>query len=428
MNTLADQLKTLGLEPTGHTCSGERTINSNASGRPPRSNQKAADQGSLFLKLPRFGVVAKLDEERGFGFISGGPREDVFFHFRGYPGRLPDGQKLPPVGSQVLFITGSDPRRPHEPKKGAVSWAPVEIASASLGNAPTSQATTDALRRERLGELPREALWELFETGWYAKRWDGNAPAPIDLEDEVLGQVVWDRLAEMSPTDLEAHQLSSRLAKSRYQFAASLSPGSPVCAFARLLEVFEPTQLAVLGAPDVSWYQRGRLPPDARSRLLEWHLLSRALSEPRGNWESCFPGAEASEVELATRFLAYDIPRDAFIDAWLDRIVRNGLLSEVQAEAWADRNLDLSVSLFHRLPAARQDSLLSGWRKSPAGLGKQLQQEPSRARSLLTASSLALDLETDGERIWEIGCARNGQASLLHDERSGTDLVMAMAT
>ncbi len=428
MNTLADQLKTLGLEPTGRACSGERTINFNASGRPPRSNQKAAaDQGSLFLKLPRFGVVAKLDEERGFGFISGGPREDVFFHVRGYPGRLPDGQKLPPVGSQVLFITGSDPRRPHEPKKGAVSWAPVEIASASLGNAPTSQATTDALRRERLGELPREALWELFETGWYAKRWDGNAPAPIDLEDEVLGQVVWDRLAEMSPTDLEAHQLSSRLAKSRYQFAASLSPGSPVCAFARLLEVFEPTQLAVLGAPDVSWYQRGRLPPDARSRLLEWHLLSRALSEARGNWESCFPGIEASEVELATRFLAYGIPRDAFIDAWLDRIVRNGLLSEVQADAWTERYPDLAVSLFHRLPAARQDSLLSGWRKSPAGLGKQLQQEPSRARSLLTASSLALDLETDGERIWEIGCARNGQASLLHDERSGTDLVMAMA-
>ncbi|MDV9042569.1 UvrD-helicase domain-containing protein [Stenotrophomonas sp. RAC2] len=428
MSTLADQLKTLGLQPTEREVVDTRKTNSKTRGRPLGSGKKPqSDEGMLFLKLPRFGTVARLDEERGFGFISGGAREDVFFHFRGYPGRLPDGEKLPPVGSQVLFLTGSDPRRPHEPKKGAVSWAPVEIASASLGNAPTSQASTDALRRKRLGELPREALWGLFETGWYAKRWDGNVPAPTDLEDEVLGQVVCERLAEMSPTDLEAHQVSRRLVKSHYQFAASLSPGSPACAFPRLLEVLEPTQLAVLGAPDVSWFQSGRLPPDARSRLLEWHLLSRVLSEPRGNWETCFPGAEASEVELATRFLDYGIPRDAFIDAWLDRIVRNGLLSEVQAEAWTERNPDLAVSLFHRLPAARQDSLLSGWRKSPAGLGKQLQQEPSRARSLLTASSLAFDLETDGERIWEIGCARNGQASLLHDERSGTDLVMAMA-
>lgn len=428
MSTLADQLKTLGLQPTEREVVDTRKTNSKTGGRPLGSGKKPqSDEGMLFLKLPRFGTVARLDEERGFGFISGGAREDVFFHFRGYPGRLPDGKKLPPVGSQVLFITGSDPRRPHEPKKGAVLWAPVEISSASLGNAPTDQTSVDALRRKRLGELPRDALWGLFETAWYAKPWGGNAPAPTDLEDEVLGQVVCERLAEMSPADLEAHQVSSRLAKSHYQFAACLSPGSPACAFTRMLEVFEPAQLAVLGTPDPSWIQRQRLSPDARSRLLEWHLLSRALSEPRGNWESCFPGAEASEVELATRFLAYDIPRDAFIDAWLDRIVRNGLLSEVQAEAWADRNLDLSVSLFHRLPAARQVSLVSGWRKNPAGLDKQLQQEPSRARTLLTAASLAFDLETDGKRIWEIGCARNGQASLLHDERSGTDLDVAMA-
>ncbi len=234
MSTLADQLKSLGLQSIERSSPDIRKATTKAGGRPPGSGDKPpSDEGMLFLKLPRFGTVAKLDEERGFGFISSGTREDVFFHFRGYPGRLPDGQKLPPVGSQVLFLTGSDPRRPHEPKKGAVSWAPVEIASASLGNAPTNQATTDALRRKRLGELPREALWGLFETGWYAKRWDGNAPAPIDLEDEVLGQVVCERLAEMSPTDLEAHQLSSRLAKSHCQFAASLSPGSPAARFAR---------------------------------------------------------------------------------------------------------------------------------------------------------------------------------------------------
>lgn len=382
----------------------------------------------LFLKLHRFGVVTKLDEERGFGFISTAEREDVFFHFRGYPGRLPGGQNLPPVGTPVLFITGSDPRRPHEPKKGTVLWAPVEIAASSLGNAPTDQASLDAFRRKRLGELPREALWGTFETSWYAKPWGGIAPAPTDLVDELLGQVVCERLAEMSPADLEAHQVSRRLANSHYQFAACLSPGSPACAFTRLLEVFEPTQLAVLGAPDASWIQRGRLSRDAHSRLLEWHLLSRVLSEPRGNWESCFPGTEASEVELATRFLGYGIPRDAFIDAWLDRIVHNGLLSEVQADAWADRSPDLVAgSLFHRLPIARQDSLLSEWRKSPAELYKQLQNERFRARALLTATALAFDLETDGERVWEIGCARNEQASLLHDERSGSDLDVAMA-
>lgn len=429
MSTLADQLKTLGLQPTEREVVDARKSSSKTGGRPLGSGKKPqSDEGMLFLKLPRFGIVARLDEERGFGFITTDTREDVFFHIKGYAGGLPDGQKLPPVGSQVLFITGSDPRRPHEPKKGAVSWAPVEIASASLGDAPTSQASTDALRRMRLGELPREALWGLFEAGWYAKRWSGNGPAPTDLEDEVLGQVVCERLAEMSPTDLEAHRVSDRLARSYYQFAARLSPASPACAFQRLLEVFEPTQLAVLGAPDASWIQRGRLSNDARFSLLEWHLLSRALSEARGDWGVHFLGTEAFEADLATRFLAYDIPRDAFIDAWLDRIVQNGSLSEAQADAWVERNPDLvAVSLFHRLPHPRQDSLLAAWREKPAGLDKQLQQEPSRAKTLLSAAALAFDLETDGERIWEIGCARNGQARLLHHERSETDLDVAIA-
>ena len=147
-----------------------------------------------------------------------------------------------------------------------------------------------------------------FETSWYAKPWRGGAPVPTDLEDEVLGRVVSERLAELSLFDLEAHQVRSRLAKSHYQFAACLSPSSPACAFTRMLEVFAPTQLAALGAPDAAWIQSPKL---SRKPVLDSlnGICSRALSEPRGNWESYFPGTAASEVEMATRFLAYGIPR-----------------------------------------------------------------------------------------------------------------------
>lgn len=428
MNTLADQLKTLGLQPTEVKSSGEQTISPKANGRPPRSNQKQpGDQESLFLKLPRFGVVARLDEERGFGFISGGAREDVFFHFRGYPGRLPYGQKLPPVGSQVLFITGSDPRRPNEPKKGAVLWAPVEAASRTLGDTPRDQASLDASRRNRLRELPREALWATFETSWYAKRWGGNEQAPSDLEDEVLEKVVGERLAEMSPVDLDAHQVSARLAQSHYLFTARLSPDNPACAFMALLDAFEPAQLAVLGTPDAARIALGRLSPELRCRVLEWHLLSRALSETHGDWGPFFPGNDAGEADVATRFLSYGIPRDEFVEAWLRRIVRSGLLSQAQAETWAGCDPDLAFSVFHLLPDSRQASLLSEWRHRPERLGRQLQREPARAGLLLDVAALAIDLETDGEHVWEVGCARNGQVSLLHDERSGTVLSEAMA-
>lgn len=421
MNGLASQLEALGLKPAERQAPVVKRPGSGTSGKPPTSHE------TLLLSLPRLGSVARLEEDRGFGFISADGSEDMFFHFRGFPGRLPNGQKLPSVGSSVLYIAGSDPRRPDQPKKGVVRWAPAEIASSSLSGPPSSQESLDTARRKLLCELPREELWGLLATSWYAQSWRGDATAPVDLEDEVLEQAVMERLAGMSPTDLEADLIPTRLANSNYSFAAALSPDSPACAFARLLELLEPPQLTVLGAPDVSWIQKGTLSATSRARLLEWHLLSRSLYEPRGDWQTRFPGTMASETELATRFLAYDIMPDAFTSAWLERIARNALLSEAQAEDWSERSAALGVALFEQLSAASQASLLSTWRDDPASLENALQQESSRVRAMLTSCALAFDLETDGERIWEIGYARNGQASLLHDERSGTRLDEALA-
>lgn len=424
MSTLSDPLKGLGLQPDERPVSAPGKSRSAAGGRPPRP---PVSNENVLLQLPCFGTVARLEEERGFGFISVSGSRDVFFHFRGFPGKLPEGQKLPPVGTPVLFITGSDPRRPEEPNKGAVLWAPAEAVATTPGGLSTGQATLDAERRKLLDKLSLDAMWALLEASWYAKGWRGSAPVPTDLEDPVLESVLVERLAAMSSMDLEAHQVSKRLSKARYRFAARMSPDNPACAFTRLLELFEPPQLAVLGAPDVSWIRMGKLAPAARSRLMEWHLISRALSEPRGDWQEWFPGSEASEAELATRFLTYGIPRDDFTNEWLQRIAGSPLLSEAQLEAWVELSADLAIALFPKLPAARQAALMAAWWEDPSGLDLELQKNPSLADPLLLASALAFDLETDGERIWEIGCARNGQATLLYDERSGTDLGEALA-
>jgi len=428
VSSLSDQLKALGLNPGRETKSPKNQHITRAQGGSKNLGDEATStKDGLLLTLPRFGTVARLEEERGFGFISAGGHEDVFFHFRGFPGKLPEGQKLPPVGSRVVFIAGSDPRRPNEPKKGVVLWAPVEAVIEPEGVSPADQASLDGIRRKALAEQPPEVLWALLEAAWYAKSWRGDAPAPADLEDAVLEQAAGNMLAGFSPTELETHRVAWRLAKSRYRFAARLSPDNPVCAFIRLLELFEPPQLAVLGSPDVTWVQNAKLAPTSRRQILEWHLISRSLSAPKGDWEQSFPGTDAEEFELATRVLDYGLAVDPFTAVWLERIARNGLVSEAQAESWLNRRPELVIALFSRLPAARQEALLSTWRKDPTALDDVLGQEPDQAIRLLTMSALAFDLETDGERIWEIGCACNGQASLLHDERGGTNRDVAMA-
>lgn len=422
MSDLADQLKALGLKQ-----SAERQVPAIKHVRTRSDHRSPSREPLHFLQLAQFGTVAKLDEERGFGFIAIGGGEVVFFHFRGFPGRLPRGQKLPPVGMPLLFITGSDPRHPLEPKKGAVLWAPVETIPWSRGNATTDQTSLDTLRRGLLAEQPLEALLGLLDASWYTQRWSGNATAPTDLEDVVLEQVVGEKLAEIPPTDLKNHQVGSRLAKSRYRFSSRLSPDNPACSFARLLELLEPLQLAALGAPDARWIREKKLTLSAHSKLLEWHLLSLTASEQTGDWQRWFPGDEVFEVNLANRFLAYGISPDGFTSAWLARVARTGQLSTADVEKWAEQSPELAVVLFEQLSPGRQASLLSTWRSDPASLELRLGQDLSRAASLLAGASLAFDLETDGERIWEIGCARNGQAVLLHDDRTGTNLEAGLA-
>lgn len=430
MGTLADELIRAGLEPSARPSTPTSATPSSAK-KPVLAQKRRRTVGpaehpsieSLFaLRLPRLGTVVRLQDDRGFGFISDPAHGDVFFHVRGCPTHLPDGKKLPPVGSQVVFILGRDSNRPADSKQAAVAWAPVT----SLGLEAIRQEHLDEMRRARLAELPLEKVWELLASTRNARSWPGNV-APTDLQDEILGQEVLERLRGLSPADLEAHRVSSRLADTRYAFAAQLRPDNPACQVAQLLENFQPDQLAKLGAPDAHWAREAKRSERARSHLLEWHLLSRLQTGPRGDWESVFPGTDASEVALATRYLGHGGSVDSFISSWLDRIARHGLLSETQAESWVDRSPDLALPLFPHLSPTRQAGLLGGWKRKPAELLHQLKEEPARARTILAAVTLSFDLETDGDRIWEIGCCRNGKEALLYEEGGEADLDTALA-
>lgn len=390
-----------------------------------RSRERSPEpEHAELLRLPRFGTVQRLEENRGFGFITEGETESVFFHFRGITGRLPDGQKLPPVGTPVIFLTGSDPRRPN--KNDAISWAPADFAATALDGLPTNQAALDALRRKCLDKHTLDEMLSLLGASWYVKHWGGGAAVPADLEDSVLESVFVERLVAMSSKDLQAHQISKRLSTARYAFAARMSPDNPACAFSRLLGLLDPLQLAVLGAPNASWIRKGKLGPAARSRLMEWHLISRARSQPRDDWREWFTGSEIFEADIATRFLTYGIPPDDFTNEWLKRVAGSAQMSEAQLDAWAELSANMAIALFPRLSGARQDALIATWRLDPSVLDVELNRCPSLASPLLLASALAIDLETDGECIWEIGCARNGQATLLHEERGGADLDAAL--
>lgn len=412
MSTFADQLKGLGLKP-GSSKKNQAVHDRRESG--PR--KPSSRSGSRFLELAQFATVITSEEGRGFGVARDDSSQEVFFHFRARAIRKDEGERIPAVGETIVFVLGSDPRR--SDGRTATLWLPVDELRWRTPVTVADQTGLDQARRLELEQVADAALLDLVKSTWYSRRWRGEAPS--DLEDPLLEEELHRRLSAASPGELVRIRAGQALQESRYKFAQLISPQSDSCTPMRIKEFLSPAQAAALGAPEAQWAAATRSKP-LRAFLMEWYLLSRTSHPPRGKWQSYFKGTEEYEVELAARLFSGDVEPDNFVESWLARIARNTQLPAEQANEWADRWPFLYGALFERLSPERQSIVVSGWRADPGSLDTAVSGDTGRFERMLTASALAFDLETDGESIWEVGCAQAGSGELLYDRNAGSSL------
>ncbi|MEP3145406.1 UvrD-helicase domain-containing protein [Qipengyuania citrea] len=417
MKSLADQIEEIGL---AELPSFNRT-DSRASGRanpPPKKDRTE----NLILELPLIGRVTRIEEDRGFGFIStGSGKDEFFFHLKGHAGRRTGAMDLPPANAAVIFIAGSDPRR--KPSKEAVRWCPVSEVSAFAHERPANQIEFSALRRERLKSLGWAPLWRLLHADWYSKQWPNGAPA--NLDDDVLEEVWKARLGEIDAGEFADGTFWNRLSLCKYDFAAKLHSDHPQQTFD--FSLFEPRQLASLGDPDASWMQKANDP--LKARLMEWHLLRRCRAGSSGvgdDWGPWFQGTETFERDLAQKLLDETIETNGFVKDWLARLTANGLLLPTEIEQWVERHPATALALFEYLPQERRTGCLAAWRAAPEDLAA-LKPSASQLTDILSSEALSVDLETDGESIWEIGCAKANLARQLYDRGSDDELSTALS-
>ena len=411
MKSLEDQLKAIGLidlQETAGSAPKQKT-----------SFYKSSHAPKPILELPLLGRVTQVDEGRGFGFVAiDGGREELFFHLKGYAGRHAGAEVLPPPNTPLLFIIGRDRRRPT--RREVVRWYPVAEVAVLADSHTINQKMYDALRRDRLKAMTADGLWHLLRADWYCQQWGDGAPA--DLDDPELEAVWKARLREIESSQLGDGTFWDRLSHCRYEFAARLHPGHPHRAFD--LNLFEPHQLAALGAPNPSWMKNAN---DAlQLKLLEWRLLRKDDSDTEDKWRPWFQGTKGVERELATKLLGQQFQAYPFVDDWLAKLARNALLSPIEVAQWAETGPATALTLFEYLPQESKSAYFAAWRAEPE---KLIATEPYRSRlvTILTSEALAIDLETDGESIWEVGCARGSLARRIHDQGSEEQLVAAMA-
>lgn len=425
--SMAEQLEALKLvsEPAAKPVEPTRPIKTKLQLKMARPNSRKINPppdgkpSKLVSQLPMFGVVQRVEFDRGYGFIScQGPPKEVFFHFSRQQQKKDADKAGFQNGSPILFMLGSEEGKPD---RRAVRWALAKDLNWGGSEPAHDQAALDAIRRSLLDQVSLAELWDLLHAGWYVQQRGTNTPP--DLDDPVLEAVWFSRFAAMSPDELVAERVKQKLPKCRFRFLDMPNVN-------RLLGVFSNQQLAAIASPRQAWMNAVATlgafwQPQNRQRLLEWHLLCNDGSIAP-DWSRWFPAREPFEATVARFLIAQGLHGDGATRIWVHTLIDNDLLDQSDLVQWVGDSDAEAVAAFEKLSCQSQQKFWAMWVAKPSRLQAALDVTPTAAVTLLRTVTLAVDLETDGEEIWELGCARNGQKELLSATKQAGELADAM--
>ncbi len=367
--------------------------------------------------LPTLGVVHSLTGDQGYGFVTpDGYDRRLFFHVKGNIDReRPD---LPAVGARVVFIAGTDPRR----KRGfeVVRWRVLEGSWLPTASAIEHQEDWDAVRLGFLESRSDRETSDLLRASWYHVLWKNDAPT--DLHDPLLRDLCKERFQRMPDDMFRGETPPPLIRNSPYGFLAPLKSPQPGLAH---VAYFTPAQLALMGTPSAEWMEGAD--DVTKACILNWMLRRLSTTEDRRPWEKWLRGSEKHERYLANALLAAGFQPDAFVGEWLARLAANGMLAQSALDDWGGRGPETGLALFEHLGARRRSEVRAHWGGKDNADSLTLAVAP-RLQSMLVTDALAIDLETDGENVWEVGIAHVGEARLLYDRGNEAQLLSAMTS
>lgn len=397
---------------------------------------------SCLLRLPFLATVERLVEERGFGFAKCEFGEsEFFFHVTS---NITGRRDFAGVGAGDLLLCQLGTRTKEPSRQCIVHWLRVADIDWDGEGPPQCQGDLDVRRLDVLGERSLKQLHQQMEAKWYAKQWGGDE-APADLRDPLLGATWLGHLSRLDVETLRAERIGEQLQTCRFDFREMIDPASSRCSVKGLLANFTPDQLAVLGEPQRKWFaptwsqhrQAAGYSPsaenasreigeDEKSTILEWFILRHFYFDFDQGHSEWLEGRNGYEAATARRILDRCIPLPVAVWEWIVALAENDLIDQPYVDQMATRDPATAVMLFGRLSDEGQRGVRADWKHDASHLVAALEEHPELTNSIVKCCVLAVDLETDGERIWEIGCTGKGAALRLHDAAQGTDIHTAL--
>ena len=357
-------------------------------------------------RLTTLGQVLNYNPDRGFGHIAMGP----FFHISNEISNTKSIKNINTNLKQILYIVGS---RPNDDRPIAAQWCFAEDITWPGGVVPKIQDDFNKIRRMSLMAQPLESIIELLKTEWIQENRNLDN-ARTNLIDPVLAEVFVKKISIASPDELKFYNLIEVLSGSRYGFARGFVRNVDDFVPADLLEQLTPLQLVIFGSPRYQWNYRSTR--NYTPKMLEWALRSPIEDDQKAKWESLLDAQITYQIAVACNLLETpDWVATQTARLWIKRLLESGQIRPTKVvqrlqyfpEEWKDWAEYLSPE--------EEKVFLEGQLKEfgtrPGSL--DFESNPNFIRLLLLERTLAIDIESDAERIWEIGVAGRVDKRLL---------------
>ncbi len=371
-------------------------------------------------RLPLFGKVKSYKEDQGYGFLSAN-RTDYFFHISS---RITFGRNdfIRPE-ENVFFILGS-PKKSHanhehlKHKKEVVSWCSINDFWKNRG--PDSQNSLNTLRSEWFSKQTIELIFEIIEADWYRSNF-GLEKADINLQDSVLHSALIKKLKVLGIDDWVKFKVRDRLNNSLFLFSKDwcCSKSDEVPRF--LIDNFTANQLSALTNPQYKWFCKCNKEFE-EAKLFEWAMRCSLSNSEKEEWCRELDDDYSWYRNVVFNLLSTNWRPFKEVLPWIQRVLK-----------YETVNTELIIDRLKRFPEEKESlfGILDDSHKV-----KYLVHQPSATDEIkeivdrtgnidlytpaLLYSTIAIDLESDGDNVWEIGVANKLDKWLMFSSNEST--------
>ena len=391
---------------------------------PSKSPQDSASNllGKCLDRLPWFGRIENYDVARGFGFVSTGVKR-LFLHAKG---KLPaaTGKITENLSNRfVVYAVGSSDK---DGRECAVQWALIDEVPWPDATAPRAQSDLDAIRHKWLEHRELGQLLTCVRADWYQGSLKDSIPS-ADLSDPILASALRNGLNVSSPEKWRIENVRDAIQVGRYAFLDTWDwTSSRVPTF--LLREFSAEQLTILGEPRHDWLKG--IATELLPRLCEWACRS-ALALPQAQkWGAELSRSFAGDSKSALELLESSWQPTSIGVEWIHRLVAEKKVNPSAISKRLRRFPEESKIWLASLPLEEQLDYLMRENRSLESLVKALEERsnPELDRLAIRRHAISVDIESDGDRVWEIGTAdASGSSLLLSRDSPEQELPAALA-